>query len=122
MKHIERPDQITTILKTIHSGDDPAISAELEAYIAALEAKQPDRPARIAAILETISSEYPADVEISLETYISDLEAKQRAVLSSNNHTPSWDPNNPPIWSQQRHNEREQHRRQHALRKQHDYR
>jgi hypothetical protein len=121
MKSIDRPTQITTILKTICSEDDTAISAELETYIADLEAKQPIRPARVAAILRTIGSQYPADMEISLEAYISDLEARQQADLPGNDHTPSWDPDNPPIWSNQRQVEREQHRRERALRKQNNY-
>ncbi len=121
MKHIDRPTQITTALRTIALGDDSEISTELEAYIADLEAKQPERPSRIAAILETIASHYPAEMGISLGAYISNLEAKQQAVLPDNTQIPSWDPNNPPIWSQQRHNEREQHRREHALKKQNNY-
>ena len=117
MNHIERPTQITTILKTIHSGDDPETSAELETYIADLEAKQPDRPSRIAAILKNIGSDYPADMGTSLEAYISDLEAKQQAVQSEHNPAPAWDPNNPPIWSHQHQVEREHHRREQALKK-----
>ena len=121
MKYIDRPTQIATILKDVFSGVDAEISAELEAYIADLEAKQPIRPARIAAILRTIGSQYPADMEISLEAYLSDLEARQQVDLPGNDHTPSWEPDNPPIWSQQRQVEREQHRRERALRKQNNY-
>jgi hypothetical protein len=93
--------QITSILKAISLGDGAKISAELESYIAELEAKQPHRPAHITAILSTIRSQYPADMEVSLETYISNLEEKQQAIVPSANHSSSWDPNNPPRWSHQ---------------------
>jgi len=82
--------------------------------------KQPDRPARIATILATIGLEYSIDVGVTLEAYISDLEANQQAVLP-NGHIPSWDPNNPPIWSHQRQVKREQHRRERAWKKQNNY-
>jgi hypothetical protein len=71
--------------------------------------------------LKTIDSQYPADVSASLEAYISNLEANQQAVGLANNHTLSWDPNNPPVWSHQRQVAREQHRREHALQKQSYY-
>ena len=87
MTQADRSIRITTILKTIDSGDDAEISAELETYIADLEAKQPARPPRIAALLKTIDSQYPADMGISLEVYISDLEAKQQTALLGNEHT-----------------------------------
>jgi len=122
MKYVDRPTQITTILKTIHSGDDDEISAELEMYIADLEAKQPNRPTQIAAILRSIDSQYPGDMGVSLKAYISNLEANQQVVQPESNHTPSWDPNNPPIWSHQRQVKREQHRREQALKKQNNYR
>ena len=121
MKHIDRPTQITTILKTIDSGDDAEISAELETYIADLEARKPGRPTRIAAILRTIDSQYPADMGISLEVYIFDLEAKQQADLPGNDHTPPWNPNNPPAWSRQRSVEHEQRSRERALKKKNTY-
>ena len=121
MTHIDRPTQITTILKTIGSGADAEIRAELETYITDLEAKQPDRPTRIAAILRTIGSGYTADIAISLEAYISDLEARQQAVLPGADHT-SWDPDNSPAWSHQRSVEREQHRRERAVKKINNYR
>jgi hypothetical protein len=121
MKHIDRPTQITTILKTIGSGAAGEIRTELEKYIADLEAKQPDRPGRITTILKDIGTRYPADTGISLEAYISDLEAKQQAVLPGNNHTPSWDPDNPPVWSHQRSMQREQHRQERALKKLNNY-
>ncbi len=40
MKHLERPAQITKILKTIDSQYPADISASLEAYISNLEARQ----------------------------------------------------------------------------------
>jgi hypothetical protein len=84
--------------------------------------KQPHRPAQIAMILKTISSAYPVDVGAALEAYISDLETRQQAVLPGHDQTSSWDPNNPPIWSHQRSLERDQHRRERALKKQNYYR
>lgn len=80
-----------------------------------------ERPTKITTILKTIDSQYPADISASLEKYISNLEAIQQAVRLANNHTPSWDPNNPPIWSHQRQLERRQHRREHASQKQSYY-
>jgi len=122
MKQSDRPAQITAILETIGSGDDAAISAELETYIADLEAKQPHRPARIATILSAIGSQYPPNIGISLAVYISDLEAKQQPALPEEKHTPVYDPNNPPVWSQLHIAEREQHRRERARKKKMDYR
>jgi hypothetical protein len=122
MKYIDRPTQITTILKDIFSGVDAEISAELETYIADLEARQPIRPVRIAATMSIIRSQYPDETGISLEAYISGLEARQQAVLPGNGFTPSWDPQNPPVWSQQRSTERKQHRQKRALQKQNNYR
>jgi hypothetical protein len=58
---------------------------------------------------------------ISLEAYISDLEAKQQAVPPEQKQTFVWDPNNPPLWSHQHQVEREQHRREQALKKKNNY-
>ena len=115
MKHLERPAQISTILQTIYSRDEAESSTELEAYIADIEAKQPDRPSRIADILRNIESQYPADISASLEAYISNLEARQQTFRSENYQTSTWDPKNPPIWSHQHQIEREQHRRKQAM-------
>jgi hypothetical protein len=122
MKHLERPAQISSILQTIYSRDEAEISTELEAYIADLEAKQPDRPSRIADILRNIDSQYSADIGSALESYISDLEARQQTFRSKNYQTSTWDPKNPPIWSHQHQVEREQHRRKQALQKQSHHR
>jgi hypothetical protein len=121
MKHIDRPTQITTILKTIGSGDDAEIRVELETYVAELESRQPDRPGRIKAILKTIGSQYSADVAATLEVYISDLEARQMAVLPDDDYAPSQNPDNPPYWSHVYMVERENRRRERALRKQNNY-
>jgi hypothetical protein len=121
MRNIDRPTQITTILSTICTGDAAESGAELEAYIADLEAKQPHRPTRITAILRTIGSQYPAGTGILLEEYISNLEAKQQAMQPSD-RTPSRDPNNPPVWSHQRSVQRAQQRREHALKMRNYYR
>lgn len=118
MKYMDRPIQINTILKTISAHDDTDFSTELETYIGDLESKQPDRPTRIVAILSQIETQYPAEMGISLETYISELEARQQTVASDNNFTPSWDANNPPLWSHARVVRREQQIRQRAVRKQ----
>jgi hypothetical protein len=122
MKHIDRPIQISTILKTMSSGDDTKVRAELETYIADLEAKQPDRPMRITAILKDIGAHYPADMRAALEVYVSDLEARQQAVLPDNNLTPTWDTKNPPVWSHERSVQRDRHHREQALKKHNDYR
>ena len=121
MKHIDRPIQISTILKTMSAGDDAEVRTQLEIYIADLEAKQPDRPMRIAAILKDIGAHYPADVKAALEAYISDLEARQQAVLPDNDLAPTWDPKNPPVWSHERSVQRDRHIRKHALKKQNHY-
>lgn len=120
--NIDRPTQITTILRTLTSGDNAEISDELESYIADLEAKQPDRPARITEILSIIGSQNSADVSRSLEAYISDLEVRQQIVLPANDFAPSRNPDKLPIWSYQRVLKREQRRRESALKKQNNYR
>jgi len=117
MKSINRPTPITTILKTISSGPDTAISAQLETYIADLEAKQPDRPKAITEILSVIGSRYTVDAQTSLEAYIANLEAKQQPITPVKKSV-AFEANNPPVWSQQRTAEREQHRHERALLKQ----
>ena len=117
MKSINRPIPITTILNTISSGSDRAISAQLETYIADLEAKQPDRPKAITEILSMIGSHYTVDLQAVLETYIANLEAKQQPITQVKNQV-AFEANNPPVWSQQRTAEREQHRQERALLKQ----
>jgi hypothetical protein len=114
MKSINRPTPITTILNTISSGSDAAVSTQLETYITDLEAKQPDRPKAITEILSMIGSRYTVDSQAVLESYIANLEAKQRPIKNQ----AAFDANNPPIWSQQRTAEREQHRHERALLKQ----
>ena len=118
MKSINRPTPITTILNTVSSGSDAAISTQLETYIADLEAKQPDRPKAIIEILSMIGSRYTVDLQAVLETYIANLEAKQQTAAPLKALPPALDPNNPPVWSHQRTAEREQHRRERALLKQ----
>jgi hypothetical protein len=117
MKYISRPTPITTILNTI-SVDAHSETAELESYIANLEAKQQGRPSRISEILSVIGSQYSVDVQAILEEYISNLEAKQPAAMPSNEHKVSLDLNNPPVWSHQRTLERERNHKEHALAKQ----
>ena len=84
--------------------------------------KQPDRPAQIATVLKTIESEYSADVGATLEAYISSLEANQLVMLPTDNHPLSLFPIKPPIWSHMRVVERENHRRERAVKKQNNYR
>lgn len=122
MSHINRPPKIAIILETIDSEKDTAIRTELERYIANLEARQPDRPDRIAAILKSIGTAYSAELEGALETYIAGLEAVQQPLQSEIDHHDLWDPENPPVWSQQRFMERERQRRERAVKKQNDYR
>jgi len=117
MKSINRPTPITTILKTISSGPDAAISTQLETYIADLEAKQPDRPKAITEILSVIGTHYTVDVQAALEAYIADLEAKQQPITQVKNQA-AFKANDLPVWSQQRTAEREQHRHERALLKQ----
>jgi len=114
MTHINRPTQIATILETIGSGEDHEISAELETYIADLEAKQPDRPSRIATILQTVSSQYPVDMGSALEAYIADLEASQQPIPSGKAPRDSASL----YWHGVK---REQQRRARSLRKQNNY-
>lgn len=122
MKSLDRPTQITEILRALSLADSQKISAELAAYIADLEAKQPERPAQIAEILRTIASQYPVDIATALETYISTLESRQQAIAPNTAPPLVWDRNNPPVWSHQRSVERDQHRRERALKKQNNYR
>jgi hypothetical protein len=84
--------------------------------------KHPDRPAQIVTMLKTIGSEYSADVGATLEVYISSLEANQLVILPNDNYVPSQDQSKPPMWSHMRVVERENHRRERALRKQNNYR
>jgi hypothetical protein len=121
MTQITRPSQIAAVLRTLSSGDGKALGTELETYIAELEAKQPDRPTRITAILQSIGAWHPADIMTALETYILALEAKQHSAPSDTIQTPLWDPNNPPVWSHQREVERQQRRRERALKKLNNY-
>jgi hypothetical protein len=77
MREKARPEQIDSILNDLNSDDET--TTELRAYIADLEAKQPERPAQIAAILAKVGARYSAEVEASLEVYISQLEANQQS-------------------------------------------
>lgn len=122
MQHT-RPIQIVTILNTVCTGNTAAISAELETYIAQLEANRTDRPPRIAAILKEITSQYPAEMGTALDSYIAEMEAKQqRAMPSGRGQIQSTEINASPIWSYQRMLRREQQRKERALRKLHSYR
>ena len=120
MTQDKRPTQVSTILTTLGSGDDP-YSVELETYIAELETKQPVRPSRITAILTSIGLQYSADIETALEAYITDLEAKQQLVSNGAEKASPYDPENPPVWSYERAKRREQHRRERAKRKRNNY-
>jgi hypothetical protein len=84
--------------------------------------KQPNRPAQIDTLLKTVGSEYPADVRATLEAYISSLEANQLVLRPNDNYAPSQDHTKPPMWSHMRVVERENYRRERALRKQNNYR
>ena len=117
MKYISRPTPITTVLNTI-SADANSETAELESYIANLEAQQQDRHSRISEILSMIGSQYSVDVQAILEEYISSLETKQLAAMSTNEHKVSLDLKNLPVWSHQRTLERERNHKEHALAKQ----
>lgn len=121
MTQITRPTQIATLLQTLTEGDGKALGTELETYIADLEAKQPDRPTRITAILKAIGATHPADIMAILETYVVALEVKQQPAPSNTIQAPLWDPNNPPVWSHQRQVEREQRRRERAVKKLNNY-
>jgi hypothetical protein len=120
MTFINRPASVTTILKTICSGPDIKISTQLEAYIADLEAKQPDRPHEITAILSVIGSHYTVGLQSLLEDYISDLEAKQQPVSQLKNPA-AFEANNAPVWSHQQTVARQLHRQERALRKANNY-
>jgi hypothetical protein len=76
MKARVRPEQIDGILNALDPDDEKM--TVLQAYIADLEAKQPDRPAQIAAILAKVMARYSAETGASLEVYISQLEANQQ--------------------------------------------
>lgn len=114
---MERPTRIMTILDTIRAEDGANLSAELDAYIADLEAKQPQRPTRIAAILTIIDSQYPVNVRTSLEAYVSDLEARQQTTPHSNG---DFAPSSSTLYW--RGVERQLRRRLRTLRKQNNYR
>jgi hypothetical protein len=111
-----RPAHIIATLNTVASNQDAQLSAELETYIADLEAKQPERPRRIADILKTLTDQYPAEEMASLGAYISALEANQQRALT--NPTA---PDKIPMWSHLRTMQREEQRRQRAIRKRNDY-
>jgi hypothetical protein len=87
MTRAARPNQIAEILKTIAAEYPNDMGADLEVYIADLEANQPDRPPQIAAILKTIDTDHPLDMGMFLETYISALEAGQRTTPSGKKGT-----------------------------------
>ena len=113
MTRATRPTQITTILKAIETEYPDDVGTTLEAYIADLEAKQPERPSQIDSILQTIDSDHPLDMGLFLEGYVSDLEAKQqtrpaRKGLSSRD----------PEWLYTHAAKRKQQHRARALRKQ----
>lgn len=120
MTFINRPASVTTILKTICSGPDTQISAQLEAYIAGLEAKQPDRPHEITEILSVIGSHYTVGLQSMLEDYISDLEAKQQPVSQAQNPAVP-EANHAPAWSHEQTAARELHRQERAVRKANNY-
>ena len=104
-----RPTQITKILENLNSLDD-------ETYITELDSKQSNRPASIVKFLKRIKSRYSIDIAVALEAYISDLENKQQ-VLSQNDKTASYDPENPPYWSHARAEQRAQRRREREVNK-----
>jgi hypothetical protein len=114
MKSPTRPTPITTLLQTLES----ALRTDLEAYIADLEAKQPIRPARIAEILQLMDSQSTSASVPLLEASLMELEVKQQYQIPV---VPTWDPQNPPVWSQQRTRERELRRQERALKKQNHY-
>lgn len=113
MTFTQRPAEVTTILKTICSGADAKISTQLEAYIAKLEANQPDRPHEITEILNVIGSHYTVGLQTLLEKYLSKLESTQQPVKD----VAVYDPNNPPVWSHQRTVERQLHLQKRAFEK-----
>ena len=78
MKARARPEQMDSILNSLVTEDE--LITELQAYIADLEAKQPDRPSRITKCLEEIALRHPAETMASLEAYLSELEAHQQPV------------------------------------------
>ena len=117
MTHADRPTQIAAILEMLRAEFPADMMASLETYMVDLEARQPDRPDYIAAILKAIGSGNPSDTEASLEAYIADLEARQQAPAygkraSSRDST----------WLYWHGVKRAQQRREHALRKQDNYR
>ena len=116
MTHTTRPTQITEILKAIDSDYPADIGISLEAYLADLEAKQPERPAQISEILNTIDSDHPLDMGIFLQGYVSDLEARQEA-KSPRKGASSRDTE----WLYTHAGERKQQHRARALRKQNKY-
>jgi hypothetical protein len=76
----ERPSQIAKILETVVLEYPADVVATLEAYLADLEARQPDQLEPITAILKTIAADLPLDAGASLTAYIAFLEARQLPV------------------------------------------
>jgi len=76
MKAKPRPEQFDSILNTLDYDDETM--TVLQAYIADLEAKQPNRPRQITTILKDIELHYTAEIGASLEAYLSELEANQQ--------------------------------------------
>ena len=112
MKVRNRPEQIDSILNSM--GPDDETMAELQIYIADLEAKQPDRPSRIIRCLEEVELRHSAEVMASLEAYLSELEANQQPVPSHK----ALPPTESPYWRSVR---RQKETKASALRKQNNY-
>jgi hypothetical protein len=76
------------------------------------------RPGNISASLKMIKAEFPSELADALEAYISHLETNQVAILPDAEQ----ESKRPPIWSQQRVREREEHHRERAMKKLTNYR
>ncbi|MBK8025808.1 MAG: hypothetical protein IPK19_31560 [Chloroflexi bacterium] len=118
MARTTRPTHIDLILNAFVSDQHQPMKAELENYIAELEARQPERPERIASLLHTVGAEYPPDVGTSLNAYITDLEARQQSSLTVSRRAAVTEFSEPPVWSHQRTSELAQRRLEQAAKKQ----
>ena len=78
MTQTQRPPEITAILEKVIAEYPADMVATLEAYLADLEARQPDQLAAITTILKTIIADLPLDASAALIAYVARLEAGQQ--------------------------------------------
>ncbi len=107
MTHIDKPIQISSILKTLGTRKSIEISDELEKYVMDREAWQPVSPESIVTLLKPVGSQLHADKATSLE-------ARRQVAKSEDDQIFIRATDDSPKWSHERRADRDQYRRARA--------